>query len=374
MKIFNLLKKFSVIFLAITLIGCGLGEESSSEVEKSSPEIQESSKDLNILATTPMLGEYVQQVAGDVLDVQILMPYSVNPHHFDPSPQDVKKLSEADLVFHVGIKYESTALRKLIENTVTNEQVLIEIGSRINPLEFKDEHDDHDGHDGHDDHDGHDGHDDHDDEGKHDDHDDEGKHDDHDDEGKHDDHGGHDDHHGHDHGTFDPHFWFDIDRVVLAINEIKKELIKIDPENRSSYESSANSYIQELKTLDEEITSLIESIPSNNRNIVTTHESLGYLEVKYGINVLSTIIPSYTTEDGTTPKGLVNVIETIKENQIKAIFLESESPTKAAEIIANETGAILVSGLWVETLNENQSYIDFMKTNIGIIVDNLKNN
>ena len=162
--------------------------------------------------------------------------------------------------------------------------------------------------------------------------------------------------------------------MVLAINEIKKELIKIDPENRSSYESSANSYIQELKTLDEEITSLIESIPSNNRNIVTTHESLGYLEVKYGINVLSTIIPSYTTEDGTTPKGLVNVIETIKENQIKAIFLESESPTQAAEVIADETGAILVSGLWVETLNENQSYIDFMKTNIGIIVDNLKNN
>ncbi|MFL2764145.1 MAG: metal ABC transporter substrate-binding protein [Dehalococcoidia bacterium] len=357
MKIFNLLKKFSVIFLAITLIGCGLGEESSSEVEKSSPEIQESSKDLNILATTPMLGEYVQKVAGDVLDVKILMPYSVNPHMFDPSPQDVKKLSEADLVFHVGIKYESTALRKLIENTVTNEQVLIEIGSRINPIEFKDEHDDHD------------------DEGKHDDHDDEGKHDDHDDEGKHDDHddkGKHDDHDGHDHGTFDPHFWFDIDRVVLAINEIKKELIKIDPENRSSYESSANSYIQELKTLDEEITSLIESIPSNNRSIVTTHESLGYLEIKYGINVLSTIIPSYTTEDGTTPKGLVHVIETIKENQIKAIFLESESPTKAAQVIADETEAIIVSGLWVETLKENQSYIDFMKTNIGIIVDNLQ--
>ena len=127
-----------------------------------------------------------------------------------------------------------------------------------------------------------------------------------------------------------------------------------------------------FQSLDEDITSLIESIPSNNRSIVTTHESLGYLEIKYGINVLSTIIPSYTTEDGTTPKGLVSVIETIKENQIKTIFLESESPTKAAEVIADETGAILVSGLWVETLKENQSYIDFMKTNLGIIVDNLQ--
>ena len=330
MKMFYLLKKFSVIFLAITLIGCGLGEESLSEIE-------ETRKELNILATTPMLGEFVKQVASDNIDVQILMPYSANPHNFDPSPQDVKKISEADLVFHVGIKYESTALIKLLENTVTSEQILIEIGPKVNPIEFKDDHDD---------------------EGKHDDHDDEGKHDDHD---------------GHDHGVFDPHFWFDPDRVALAINEIKKELIKIDPENRSSYESSANNYIQELKALDGEITSLIQSIPSNNRNIVTTHESLGYLENRYGIKVLSTIIPSFTTEDGSTPKQLVSVIEKIKDNQIKAIFIESESPTKAAEIIAEETNASLVTGLWVETLKENQSYIDFMKSNVSIIVENLKN-
>lgn len=328
MKIFYLLKKFSVIFLAIFLIGCGLGEGSSSVTEDS---IKNSGKELNILATTPMLGEFVKQVASDNIDVQILMPHSANPHNFDPSPQDVKKLSEADLVFHVGIKYESTALIKLLENTVTSEQVLIEIGSKVNPIEFKDDHDD---------------------EGKHDDHDDEGEH---------------------DHGVFDPHFWFDPNRVALAIDEIKRELIKIDPENKSSYESSANNYLEELKALDKEITSLIQSIPSNNRNIVTTHESLGYLEDRYGIKILSTIIPSFTTEDGSTPKQLVSVIETIKDNQIKAIFIESESPTKAAEIIAEEANVNLVTGLWVEALKKNQSYIDFMKSNVSIIVENLKN-
>ena len=171
----------------------------------------------------------------------------------------------------------------------------------------------------------------------------------------------------------DPHFWFDPNRVALAVGEIKKELINLDPENRSSYELSANSYVEKLKVLDEQIDALIQTIPVDNRKIVTTHESLGYLENRYGLEVLVTVIPNITTEDGVTPKQLVEVIEEIKEHEIKVIFLEAESPTKSAEIVAKETNARLVSGLWVETLKVNQSYIDFLKTNVDLIVENLKN-
>ena len=63
------------------------------------------------------------------------------------------------------------------------------------------------------------------------------------------------------------------------------------------------------------------------------------------------------------------MIEEIKEHEIKVLFMESESPTKAAEIIAQETGVNLVSGLWVETLQEGQSYIDFMQSNVNIIAE-----
>ncbi|MQG18197.1 MAG: zinc ABC transporter substrate-binding protein, partial [SAR202 cluster bacterium] len=190
---------------------------------------------------------------------------------------------------------------------------------------------------------------------------------DHDDEDEHD-----DDHKGHDHGAFDPHFWFDPNRVALAVDAIKEELIKLDPENKNAYEEAANNYLEKLKALDQEIAALIESIPSNNRGIVTTHESLGYLEDRYGLEVIATVIPSLTTEDGVTPKGLVEVIEEIKEHGIKVIFIESESPTQSSEIVAKEANARLVSGLWVETLKENQSYIDFLKTNINLIAENLK--
>ena len=328
--------------MAVFLIACGNNEEEISVV-------QDSGKNLAVLATTPMLGEFVKKVAGENIEVQVLMPYAVDPHHFEPSPQDVKKINEADLVFYVGLQYETAALRKLLENSVESGEVLIEIGSKVNPIEF-----------GNDDHDDHDKHDDHDDKDKHDDED---KHDDHDDKDKHD---------HHDHGIFDPHFWFDPNRVALAVGAIKNELINIDPENKNDYESSANNYLDKLKVLDGQIATLIETIPSDNRKIATTHESLGYLENRYGVEVLATIIPSVTTEDGVTPKQLVKVIEEIKEHEIKVLFLESESPTKSAEIIAAETNIKLVSGLWVETLKINQSYIDFLKTNIDLIVENLK--
>ena len=73
-----------------------------------------------------------------------------------------------------------------------------------------------------------------------------------------------------------------------------------------------------------------------------------------------------------TPKQLVKVIEDIKDHGIKVIFIEAESPTKSAEIIAKDSNARLVSGLWVETLKTNQSYLDFLRTNVNLIVTNLK--
>ena len=334
MRLLNLLKKFSLISIAIFMIACGNDDESSEIQIEESPE-----KQINVLATTPMLGEYVKQVAGDNINVDILMPYSADPHHFEPSPQDVTKIESADLVFYVGLKYETAPLLKLLENSSNSKQALIEIGEKINPIEFEE--------DGHDEHEGH-GHD--------------------EDKDEHEGHG----HEGHDHGVYDPHFWFDPTRVALAVDAIKAELINIDPENKDSYETSANNYKEKLTDLDVETKNLIATIPSDQRIFITTHEALGYLEARYDLEVKATIIPSITTEDTATPKQLVEVIEEIKEHEIKVLFMESESPTKAAEVIAQETGITLVSGLWVETLQEGQSYVDFMKSNVNIIVENLK--
>ncbi len=343
--------KIGAILLSVILIACGSGTTDEAASDK-----------INVLATTPMLGDFISEIGGENINLTVLMPAEVDPHTYDPSPQDASKIADADIVFYIGLKYEPTALIKLINNTSNNDSVLVEVGENINPIEFSEEgHDDHD-EEGHDDHD-EEGHDDHDEEG-HDDHDEEG-HDDHDEEE------GHDDHEGHDHGSEDPHFWFDPSRVAMAAELIQDKLIEVDPGNETEYKTSGDAYVQELNELDMKVKELIETIPSDNRKLITTHESLGYLEAKYGVEVLTTIIPSLTTADEISPAQLVDVLDVIEDNEIKVIFIESEAPSVYADTIASEANIKTVTGLWVETLRENQSYGDWLVENVELIVENL---
>jgi len=345
--------KIGAIFLSIILIACGSGSTTEDP----------SSDKINVLATTPMLGDFVNEIGGDNINLTILMPSEADPHTYDPSPQDASKIADADIVFYVGLKYEPAALIKLVENTSENEAVLVEVGESINPIEFSEE-----GHEGHDDHDDHEGHDDHDDHEGHDDHDDHEGHDDHDDEEGHDDH---DDEEGHDHGSEDPHFWFDPLRVVMAVELMMNQLIELDPTSSEAYKTAGEAYISNLNELDSTVSALIETVPSKNRKLITTHESLGYLEARYGVEVLTTIIPSLNSADEISPAELVDVLDVIEDNEIKVIFVESEAPSVYAETIAEEANIKTVTGLWVETLREDQAYTDWLTEQVELIVENL---
>ena len=336
--------KFGILALSIVLIACTGGS-----AEAGCPEID--GREINVVATTPMIGEFVSQVGGDNINLTVLMPAEADPHTYDPAPQDAGAIADADLVFYTGLKYEPAALVKLLENSACSAEVLAEVGENVFPIEFKEG--------GHDDH-----HDDHDEEG-HDDHDEEG-HDDHDEEG-------HDEHAGHDHGAYDPHFWFDPNRVAYAAEYIESKLVEFDPSNASEYEAAGKAYVTELKGLVGQVSELISTIPSQNRKLITTHESLGYLEAKFGLEVLSTIIPSLDSANEISPSQLVGVIDVIEDNNVKVIFIESEAPSVYAETIVAETGIKAVEGLWVETLKEGQSYPEFLFDAVELIVENLRN-
>ena len=333
--------KFAVLALSLVLVACtGSGTDESSCRER------EDGDTLNVLATTPMMGEFVSQVGGDNISLTVLMPPEANPHTYDPSPQDATTIAEADLIFFTGLKYEPAPLLKLLESSACSPEVLAEVGESVFPVEFKEG-----------------GHDDHDEEG-HDDHDEEG-HDDEEEEG-------HDEHEGHGHGAYDPHFWFDPNRVSYAAEYIEGKLIQYDPTNEESYKSLTDTFTTELKGLVNEVIELIGMIPSGNRKLITTHESLGYLEAKFGLEVLATIIPSLDSSDEVSPSDLIEVIEVIEEEGVKVMFVESETPSVYAETLAQETGITLVTGLYVETLKPNQSYSDFLISNVELIVNSLK--
>ena len=149
-------------------------------------------------------------------------------------------------------------------------------------------------------------------------------------------------------------------RVAMAADMIKDKLVEFDPDNKESYESSASDYISMLNDLDKSVTEMIAKVPEKNRKLITTHESLGYLESRYGVKVLTTIIPSLNSANEISPSQLVDVIEMIEHNNIKVLFVESEAPSVYSETVSAESGIDLVTGLWVETLKVNQSYKDFI--------------
>ena len=327
--------KYAVLALSLVLVACtGSGTDESSCRER------EDGDTLNVLATTPMIGEFVSQVGGDNINLTVLMPAEANPHTYDPSPQDATTIAEADLVFFTGLKYEPAPLLKLLESSACSPEVLSEVGESVFPVEFK--------------------------EGGHDDHDD------HEEEGHDDEEEGHDEHEGHNHGAYDPHFWFDPNRVSYAAEYIEGKLIQYDPANEESYKSLTDTFTTELKGLVNEVIELIGMIPSGNRKLITTHESLGYLEAKFGLEVLATIIPSLDSSDEVSPSDLVEVIEVIEKEGVKVMFVESETPSVYAETLAQETGITLVTGLYAETLKPNQSYSEFLISNVELIVNNLK--
>ena len=314
--------KIVAILLSVILIACGSGTTTEETT------VEETTVDkINVLATTPMLGDFLNEIGGANINLTILMPPEADPHTYDPSPQDAAKIAEADLVFYVGLKYEPSAVMKLIENTSNTESVLVEVGEYINPIEFSEE-----GHDDHDDEEGHE---------------------------------------GHDHGSEDPHFWFDPARVSMAVELMINKLIELDPSNEVAYKTSGDAYIKELNQLDTTISKLIETIPSENRKIITTHESLGYLEAKYGLEVLSTIIPSLSSANEISPAQLAGVLDVIEDNNVQVMFIEAEAPSVYGETIAQEADIKVVTGLWVETLKENQSYTTWLLENVQLIVDNL---
>ena len=330
--------KIGVIALSLVLIAC-----SGGSAEAGCPEID--GREINVVATTPMIGEFVSQVGGENINLTILMPPEANPHTYEPAPQDAGKIADADLVFYTGLMYEPAALIELLENSVCGSEALAEVGESVFPIEFK--------------------------EGGHDDHDDHGEkgHDDHDEEG-HDDHDGHE---GHGHGAYDPHFWFDPNRVAYAAEFIESKLVNFDPSNASDYEAAGKAYVTELKGLVSQVSELISSVPSQNRKLITTHESLGYLEAKFGLEVLSTIIPDLDSSNEISPSQLVGVIDVIEDNNVKVIFIEAEAPSVYAETIVAETGIKAVEGLWVETLRPGQTYPEFLMTAVELIVENLTN-
>jgi ABC-type Zn uptake system ZnuABC Zn-binding protein ZnuA len=358
----------------------GAGEEIAEETNEQEVASGPAS-DLLVVATTSILGDVVSNLVGDDGRVEVIMPPGADPHGFQPSAADAAMLREADLVVANGLQLEESLLSAL-EAAEEDGVRVFELAEHLDPIDFDWDGPDTHGHDDEDD--GH-GHADEDDGHGHADEDDGHGHADEDDghgRADDDDHGhAEDDDHGHDHGPEDPHVWFDPVRMAEGVRLLAAELAEVDDHlDVDEWGQRGDAYAEEILAVDEELVELFATIPDDDRKLVTNHDALGYLAHRYGFEVLGTVIPGSSTQAEADARQFSQLIRTVEEAGVTAVFAENTDSTTLAEQLASEVAGrgdveIEVVRLYTDALGEPgsgaESYLDLLRTTGQRIVDAL---
>ena len=301
---------------ALFLTGCGSAPQSSDNA-------------VRVLASATFLADIAQNVAGDRLTVDSLLPIGADPHAYQAAPSDVAKISESNLLILNGVEYEHF-IEPLLENA-GGERIIVEATAGLEPHPAEEHANETESGTGH-------------------------EHEAGDPQG-------------------DPHMWLDPNLVITYVENIRDGLIQVDPDGAEIYKANADGYIAQLKDLDAWIVEQVDTIPEERRLLVTNHEAVGYFAERYGFEVVGAVIPSLSTDAGTSAKEMSALIEQVKSSGAPAIFLGEVENADLANQIAEEAGVKVVDNLYLESLTDGEpaaTYIDMMKHNVTSIVEGLK--
>lgn len=306
---------------------------------------------LTVVATSNILADVASHVGGDLVSVTALIPPGADGHAWQPTPADVLKVAQADLVLAVGIGYE-TFLGGLAENAADVPQVIVSNGIGILPFGGHD----HEGEEHAEEHVGIYG--------------EPGVCEEHAEE----EHAEESGENGHEHGDCDPHVWTDPNNIIIWANNIAEAFAAADPANAETYRAGAAAYADEMKTLDAEIEHILAVVPEERRVLVTNHEFLSYFAHRYGFRVVGGILGG-STLDEPDPQELADLVETIRALNAPAIFAEVSASSRFADVIASEAGITVVSDLYSESLSgadgPASTYADYLRYNAQKIAEAL---
>ena len=295
-----------------------------------------------VVATFSILGDMVERVGGGRVAVTTLVGPNGDAHVYQPTPADARAVSQAEILVFNGLAFEGWLDRLVEASGFGGVRVVATDG--IRPIRLEDGDDHHDDHAEKDDHD----------HAEKDDHDHVKK-----DE--------------HDHGAFDPHAWQDLANAVIYVDNIAAALAEADPANAATYRGNRAAYVAEIEALDADIRKTLEALPRDRRTIVTPHDAFGYFSEAYGLRFLA---PSgISTESEPSAGDVATLIRQIREEGIKAVFVESITDRRLIEQIADETGASIGGTLYSDALSGSDgpasTYLDMMRHNVEMLTEAL---
>ena len=301
---------FLSIILALVLfvsVACQPSKKTDSTGKKS------------IVVTYSILGSVVKDLVGDKANVTVSIPNGLDPHEWEPSAKDIETINKADLVIENGLGLEGGMQKTLqvardagVKFFTASDYITVRhvgTGEGI-PSGDPDQAI----------------------------------------------------------GAADPHLWMDplnMKSIVVAlVPELKNEL-------NLDVSSQALDLENQLDNLNNEVMSIVASIPQNNRKLVTGHESMGYFAQRYGFKLVGVIIPSISSQAEVSAADLATLKTAILDNKVKAIFTELGTSPVVSKAIGDETGVKVVE-LTTHALPDDGSYFTFIRNIANVITDSLK--
>jgi len=283
------------------------------------PAASANSSQKTIVVTYSILGAVVKDLVGDKATVIVSMPNGQDPHEWEPSAKDIETLTKADLIVQNGLGLEGGMEKALAQAkeagvkffTASDHITVRHVGAGEGiPSGDPDQA----------------------------------------------------------MGAEDPHLWMDpvdMKSIVDALAVQIKTDLGIDLSDR------AKDLDSRLDSLNQEVVAAVNTLPEDNRKLVTGHESMGYFAQRYGFKLVGAIIPSITSQAEVSASDLAALKKLIVDNQVKAIFTELGTPAAVSDAIGKETGVKVVE-LTTHSLPEDGSYFTFIRNLAKVIVDGLK--
>ena len=362
---------FGVVLL-LSIAACSDDSKSESSQGDSPSSASGNRTPIQVVTTSNIVADWVQNVGGDHVDVFSLLPVGGDPHTFQPGARDVARISDADIVLSIGLGMEGGWLNDLLKNAAADPESIVETGEIVEPIEFAEGHAEevelieeisHVVHEV--------------EEGEIDpkkgleelkellEAAEEEEDEDHEgeeelsamvmeiigkveagqlkaedaiealegltDEGE-------DAHEGHGHGLEDPHYWFDPVRVKLVVNDIASRLSVLNPDRGDTFRANADAYnakLDELHTWTEQQVSAW--CRGTDKLLVTSHDSFGYFANRYGFEIVGVVL-SVTTDVEPSAGDLADLVEEVKESGVPVVFGETTVSERLATAVAKGIG------------------------------------
>lgn len=269
----------------------------------------------------PLLTDLIQQIGGDQVTVIDLIGKTGDPHHFEPSADQLKSTHGATLYFVSGKGLESYL--PSLKNIVGTSAKVVEVGATLPSIEGSCTHCDHD-----------------------------------DDAGEHAEH----------HHDIDPHWWHSIENFRRASSVIAAELSAAAPAQRSVFEKNAAAYRTRLEDLDRWARKEIAKIPKEKRHLATAHDAFGYFCKEHQFTAFP--VQGINREQAPSTAELAALLKDLKDHQVTAIFPEKESNPKILSTLTKDTGITLATALIADGTNVD-NYEEMVRHNVSAIVNAL---